>query len=176
MKLQITRGASLQGMALAHPAALVATWFGAGLLPFAPGTWGTLAALPFAWIVQTWFGALGLAVATVLITLAGIWASGVMIRHLGREDPGLVCVDEVAGVFLTLIFAPRTWWAYALAFVLFRAVDIVKPFPAGWCDKHLHGGLGAMLDDVTAAIWSAAALWLIATYVPVERILASFSL
>jgi phosphatidylglycerophosphatase A len=100
----------------------------------------------------------------------------VLIRHLGREDPGLVVVDEVAGMFLTLVAAPRTWWAYAIGFVLFRVVDIVKPFPAGWCDRHLHGGLGAMLDDVAAALWSLAALWLIATYVPVERLLGAIGL
>jgi phosphatidylglycerophosphatase A len=176
MKLQITRGASLQGMGLWHPAALIGTWFGAGLLPLAPGTWGSLAALPFAWLVQRWYGGFGLAVATVLITVVGIWASDVLIRHLGREDPGLVVVDEVAGMFLTLIAAPQTWWAYAIGFVLFRAADIVKPFPAGWCDTRLHGGLGAMLDDVAAALWSLAAMWLIATYVPVERILAAIGL
>lgn len=176
MKLQITRGASLKGMALGHPAALIGTWFGAGLLPLTPGTWGSLAALPFAWVVQLWFGWIGLLVATVLITVAGIWASGALIRHLGREDPGLVVIDEVAGMFLTLVAAPHTWWAYAIGFVLFRIVDIVKPFPAGWCDTQLHGGLGAMLDDVAAALWSLAALWLIATYVPVEQILGTVGL
>ena len=176
MKLQITRDASLQGMPLSHPAAFIATWGGVGLLPFAPGTWGTLAALPCAWVIHMLFGWTGLAAATLVVTLAGIWASGEVIRHLGREDPGLVCVDEVAGTLLTLIFAPRTWWAYAGAFVLFRVADVVKPFPASWCDRNLHGGAGAMLDDVAAALWSALALWLIATFIPVERILASLGL
>ena len=176
MKLQITRGANLQGMALSHPAALIGTWFGAGLLPLTPGTWGSLAALPVAWFVQLWFGWFGLAVATVVITGVGIWASDVLIRHLGREDPGLIVVDEVAGMFLTLIAAPHTWWGFAIAFVLFRAADIIKPFPADWCDKQLHGGLGTMLDDVVAALWSLAAMWLIATYVPVERILGAIGL
>lgn len=170
MKFQPThRG--LNGASLADPATLAATWFGVGLIPIASGTWGSLAALPFAWIIHLWFGAIGLLIGTAAVAALGVWASDVVIRRLGREDPGAIVIDEVAGMWLTLILAPRTWWAYAIGFVLFRAADIVKPWPAGWADRHLHGGLGAMADDMLAALWSALALHLIVTFVPVARVL-----
>lgn len=170
MKFQPTHN-GLNGASLAAPATLVATWFGVGLIPFAAGTWGSLAALPFAWFIHGWFGPIGLLAATALVAIGGVWASARVIARTGKQDPGAVVIDEVAGMWLTLALAPRVWWAYAIGFVLFRVVDIVKPWPAGWADRSLHGGIGAMADDLLAAIWSALALWLIVTYVPVARVL-----
>ncbi|MBC8268055.1 MAG: phosphatidylglycerophosphatase A [Rhodospirillaceae bacterium] len=150
--------------ALSDPAVLLATWFGSGLLPIMPGTWGSLAALPFAWALHITFGWSGMALAALAAFVIGIWASNAYISRLGGDDPGPVVIDEVAGQWLTLVpaaylapFAPDLI-TYLVAFVLFRIADIFKPWPASWADRTIHGGLGIMLDDILAAIYSGLAL------------------
>jgi len=143
-----------------HPASLIATWFGAGRLPFMPGTWGSLAALPFAWIIAWLFGARALLVAATLIFLVGWWAAAVVSRASGVADAGAIVVDEVAGQWLTLVVTPPDLLAYAAGFVLFRIFDIVKPWPARWEDEHLGGGFGVMADDIVAGFYAATALLL----------------
>lgn len=175
-KLKLRPGPLPAGISTLHPAVIVATWLWSGRMPMAAGTWGSLAALPFAWVIQTYYGLAGMVVALIAITLAGIWASNVMVERGDVRDPGFIVVDEVAGMFLTLLAAPRVWWAYLLGFLLFRVADIVKPFPANWCDANIHGGLGVMLDDLVAAIYSAIAVWLIVRYVPVDNVLRSLGL
>lgn len=134
-----------------HPASLAATWFGAGLLPWIPGTWGSAAALPFAWVLMTLGGPLALLAATVICFGFGWWASSVYVRLTGTEDPGEVVIDEVAGQWLVLLAAPLDPLSYAIAFVLFRIFDIWKPWPVSWADRKIGGGLGIMLDDILAA-------------------------
>lgn len=165
MKLKLRPGRLPEGLPLRHPASLLATWFGVGLMPVAPGTWGSLAALPVAWLVEHTTGRLGLAVALVLVVAAGIWASGTVVRVGRARDPGLIVIDEVAGMFLTLLFTPLTWLGVSVAFLLFRAADIVKPFPANWCDANVHGGLGVMLDDLVAGLYAGVVAWLFMEYV-----------
>ncbi len=142
-----------------HPASLIATWFGSGLLPKIPGTWGSLAALPFAaglaWLGGPWL----LAAAAVAVFLLGIWASDLYARRLGREDPGSVVVDEVAGQWLTLAPLALAFEYYLPGFLLFRLFDILKPWPVSWADRKLKGGFGIMADDILAAGYAAAALW-----------------
>jgi phosphatidylglycerophosphatase A len=136
---------------LRDPAILLATWFGAGRMHFAPGTWGSLAALPFAWGL-TWAGGWPLLLAaTVAVFLVGWWAASRYIAASGITDPGAVVIDEVAGQWLVLLLTPLDPALYFIGFVLFRALDITKPWPASWADRDLHGGLGVMLDDVLAA-------------------------
>jgi phosphatidylglycerophosphatase A len=149
------------GLPFGHPAVLLATWFGAGLLPGAPGTWGSLAALPFAWLIAGYFGATGLLVAAAAAFLVGCWAAGVVSRAGGVQDPGAVVIDEVAGQWLVLAATPPHLVAYAIGFLLFRVADIVKPFPANWADRSVHGGLGVMLDDAFAAVYAGLALLLL---------------
>ncbi len=159
-----------QGGGLNNPAILIATWFGSGLLPKAPGTWGSLAALPFAWALHLTGGWVGLALATLAVFFIGIWASNGYVARLGGEDPGSVVIDEVAGQWLTLI--PAAYLSpnapdlitYAIAFGLFRLADIFKPWPASWADRTIKGGLGIMVDDIIAAIFSAAGLTLFMVY------------
>lgn len=130
---------------------LLATWFGAGLLPVMPGTWGSLAALPFAWAIHSLWGAAGLACA-IGITFAIGWRVAAEVANASAtRDPGAVVIDEVAAQWLVLLALPRDPLAYALAFVVFRIFDIWKPWPVRWADRHVHGGLGIMLDDVFAA-------------------------
>jgi phosphatidylglycerophosphatase A len=146
---------------LRHPAGLIATWFGVGLMPRAPGTWGSLAALPFAWAIAWAGGVWALAMATLAVALAGWWAADRYIAAHGREDPGDIVVDEVAGQWLTLLPAATDIGLFAAGFVFFRLADILKPWPAGWADRRLHGGLGCVLDDLLAALYSGLAVLLL---------------
>ena len=139
--------------------AALATWFGAGLLPWAPGTWGSLAALPFAWAIERQAGQAGLAVAAAAVFALGCWAAGRYERRAGRRDPGAIVIDEVAGQWLTLAAVPASVWSYAAGFALFRAADILKPWPARLAERRLPGGLAVMADDAAAAAYAGAALW-----------------
>ena len=144
-----------------HPALLIASWFGAGRLPVAPGTWGSLAALPFAWVIAWLFGPRALLLAALALFLIGWWAAGRVARISAVADPGSVVVDEVVGQWLTLVVAPRLLIAYVAGFLLFRLFDIVKPWPARWIDRNVGGGLGIMGDDVVAGFYAATALLLL---------------
>jgi phosphatidylglycerophosphatase A len=146
------------GITLFHPATLAATWFGAGLLPKAPGTWGSAAALPFAWALARFGGGWALAAASLACFLIGWWASAVYVRRTGADDPSEVVIDEVAGQWLVLAAAPLDPLSYALGFVLFRLFDVWKPWPVRWADQQVGGGLGVMLDDMLAAAYAVAVL------------------
>jgi phosphatidylglycerophosphatase A len=142
------------GLPLRHPAVLLATGCGAGLLPGMPGTWGSLVALPCAWAIRTLAGDTALAAASCLAFVAGCWASARVARASGRPDPGFIVIDEVAAQWLVLLAAPLDWRAYAAAFLLFRLFDIAKPWPIRRIERCVKGGLGIMLDDVAAAFYA----------------------
>lgn len=149
-----------------HPATILATWFGAGKLPLAPGTWGSLAALPFAWGLA-WLGGPGALLAGAAVVLGvGIWASNRVIQASGAKDPGEIVIDEVAGQWLALAAAPLDPLAYAAGFALFRVFDIFKPWPAGWIDAKMGGGAGIMLDDIIAGAYAGVALYFTVPYLP----------
>jgi phosphatidylglycerophosphatase A len=97
------------------------------------------------------------ALAIVVVVAAGVWSGGVAERHFGRTDPGQVVIDEVAGMLVTLFLNPVGWLGAVVAFVLFRAADIVKPFPARRFER-LPGGFGIMADDVMAGVYANLAL------------------
>ncbi|MGE0745324.1 MAG: phosphatidylglycerophosphatase A [Rhodospirillales bacterium] len=146
------------GLSFWDPISLVSTWFGAGLLPGAPGTWGSLAALPVGWAVIDHAGRGWLAAAALGLFVLGWWATDAFVRHAAVQDPGSIVVDEVAAQLLVLTAAPLAPVWFAVAFVLFRIADIWKPWPVSWADRRLHGGFGVMADDLLAAIYAAAAL------------------
>jgi phosphatidylglycerophosphatase A len=152
-------------MNLRDPAVLLATGFGVGLLPAAPGTWGSLAALPFAWILQVWVGPWGLATAIVFVFVAGLWSVGRIVGGPSGNDPGPVVIDEVAGQWLTLLVVPPHPMLYLAGFLLFRLADILKPWPVGWADRTVKGALGVMIDDILAALYAGAALALLAWWI-----------
>lgn len=138
-------------------AELFATWFYVGKSPYAPGTAGSLAALPLAWIVQQHFGNDGLVVISIVLFFMGWWASSTYMRNSRTaHDPREIVIDEVAGQCLLLACLPQSLPAYSVGFLLFRAFDIVKPWPVSWLDAHIHGGLGVMLDDIAAALYPVA--------------------
>jgi phosphatidylglycerophosphatase A len=138
---------------------LIALWFGCGRVPVAPGTAGTLGALPL-YLAVRGLGAPGILLAALVVTVIGIWAAGVVAQDRGTTDPQIVVVDEVAGVLVALAVAPPTWAGVASAVLLFRLFDVTKPFPARAAER-LHGGLGIVLDDIVAGIWAAAGVLLL---------------
>ena len=142
-----------------HPAFLIATWFGSGLLPRIPGTWGSAAALPFAWAIMWAGGPWALLVGAVLAFAVGVWAAGMYSKHSGIKDAGPIVIDEVAGQWLTLIPASLDPVLFIIGFFLFRVADILKPWPANWADRVLDGGLGVMLDDIFAGIYAGLGLY-----------------
>lgn len=161
MAKQTTWGAAKPRLSLKHPACMVSTWFGVGLIPVAPGTWGSLAALPLAWVIQNVAGPYALLAASALVFALGWWASTVFVAHSDVSDPQTIVVDEVAGQLLVLAFAPTEFWPYLAGLVLFRVFDIAKPWPARWADRSLKGGLGVMLDDVFAGIYGAVFIFVL---------------
>jgi phosphatidylglycerophosphatase A len=136
---------------LAHPAHFIALGFGAGLAPVAPGTFGTLLAIPFA----AWLGTLGsdavFGAAIVLLGALGIWAAEVTGRDLGAADHGAIVWDEVVAFLLVLFFVGDDPLRIAFAFLVFRLFDILKPPPIRALDRALKSGVGVMLDDLVAA-------------------------
>lgn len=151
------------GLSFRHPAVLLSTWFGSGLIPIASGTWGSAAALPFAYVILLAGGPVAgpyvLAAAAVLIFLVGVWSADLYSRRLGVSDPGAIVIDEVAGQWLTLTVAPPEILPFVIGFFLFRLFDVIKPWPASWADRSVKGGFGVMLDDVFAGIYAAIVLW-----------------
>jgi phosphatidylglycerophosphatase A len=149
--------AALRRKVLRDPVCFLAFGLGTGLAPKAPGTVGTLLALPLAWLTLSQSMEIRLVVAIALVG-AGVWLSGEAARRIGVHDhPGIVW-DEVAGMYLVLLVAPATVAGWALAFGLFRLFDIWKPWPIRDLDHRLHGGVGIMLDDLVAALYAALLL------------------
>jgi phosphatidylglycerophosphatase A len=141
-----------------------ATWFGAGLLPWAPGTWGSLLALPFAWALMAAGGVALLLAAAALVFALGLWAADRYMRAVGLHDPGAIVIDEVAGQWLTLAVAPLDPLAYLAGFLLFRIFDVLKPWPASWLDRRVGGAFGVMIDDIAAAVYAGGALAILVTW------------
>ncbi|MDP6485737.1 MAG: phosphatidylglycerophosphatase A [Alphaproteobacteria bacterium] len=154
-------GSSLPGnLSLSDPAVLLATWFGSGLIRKAPGTWGSLAALPCAWLVVRDFGTWGLTAAIVLVFLCGWWAASRIEAKTGTSDPQYIVIDEVAGQGLALLFVPLDLYLYLVGFLLFRFFDILKPWPLHAMETRLKGGLGVMADDLAAGAYTALLLYI----------------
>jgi phosphatidylglycerophosphatase A len=143
---------------LLDPVHFLALGCGAGLSPWAPGTAGSLVALAIAFVVPRPALAWALGLAAVIIA-AGIWICGASARKLGIHDPPAIVLDEIVAMFLLTIIIPRELAWYAAAFALFRFFDIVKPWPIRDLDHRLSGGLGIMLDDLVAALFAGACLW-----------------
>jgi phosphatidylglycerophosphatase A len=136
---------------------VLGTWFGCGYVPYAPGTAGTLGAVPLYWVLRGYGGWVVFGVAMVL-TVLGIWAADIVAKDSGLKDPQLVVIDEVAGVLCTLAVAPLTWAGLITGVVLFRIFDQFKPWPARAAERKLPGGYGIVLDDIAAGAWGAAVL------------------
>ena len=148
---------SVSQIVLRNPIHILSFGFGAGLSPIAPGTMGTLIAIPIFLVLVTFSPILYLLLIAILFFI-GCWASGETAKALNVHDhPGIV-IDEIVGYLITMLFVPVTWYWVILGFLLFRLFDIWKPWPVSIADKKLKGGLGIMLDDVLAALYSLLSL------------------
>jgi len=143
----------LRRVALRTPTGFLAFGFGSGLARHAPGTVGTLAAVPFGWLLKQ-LPASGYGAALLALFLLGVYVCGAASRRLGRHDPGGIVWDEMVGFWLTVALVPVSWPWWLAAFLLFRFFDIVKPWPIRQLETRLPGGLGIMFDDVIAAVYA----------------------
>jgi phosphatidylglycerophosphatase A len=139
---------------LSRPAHFIAFGFGAGLAPVAPGTLGTLLALPLYWLVQPRVEPLEFLVVLAVLFGLGVWACEMTGRALGVHDHGGMVWDETVAFLLVLFFTPAETAWQAAAFALFRAFDILKPPPIRYYDRTLKSGFGAMFDDLVAALYT----------------------
>lgn len=147
----------LREVTFSSPSGFLAFGFGSGLAPVAPGTFGTLAALPFVPLLKAMPYAWQLLTVAAALIL-GIWICDAASRKLGVHDHGGIVWDEIAAYWLCVLFIPYQWPWLLAAFVVFRFFDIIKPWPIGWADKKVSGGFGIMVDDVLAAVWTIAIL------------------
>jgi len=158
-----TTPSSSPSVLLRHPLGWIASGFGSGFSPRAPGTVGTAAAL-LPWL---WLRALPLpyyALAIVIAFAIGVWASNWVVRRSGMQDPQVVVWDEFVGVWIALVAAPSGWIWMLAGFALFRLFDIWKPWPVSWADEKIGGGLGVMLDDVFAGIYALIVMQVVAYF------------
>lgn len=142
---------------LRSPTLLLAFGFGSGLSPKAPGTIGTLAAIPLWWLLAQLPLTSYLAI-VFISAVAGIYICGSGAKTLGVHDHGGIVWDEFVGFWIAMAALPVTWTSLILGFVLFRLFDILKPWPISWLDKKVSGGFGIMIDDIVAGIASALVL------------------
>lgn len=145
-------------------AVLIATVGGVGYAPVAPGTFGSAAGILIYWLTRGWPVEWQMAL-IVVVTVVGIWASTRAAKHFGKEDPGFVVIDEVAGQLVTLAFTGAGLTATIFAFFVFRVLDIIKPFPADRFER-LHGGTGIMADDLMAGVYGCVIVHLAMRFVP----------
>lgn len=150
---------------LKDPVQLLALGFGTGLVPVAPGTAGTLLAVFPAWLIMAWPWPYGIALVALLFAV-GVWLCGESARRLGAHDHPAIVWDEIVGLLATSLAAPAGGAGLAAAFVLFRAFDIVKPWPIRDVDHSLRGGIGIMLDDLIAAGYGAVCLLMYQYFFP----------
>jgi len=147
---------------LAHPAHVIASGFGVGLLRFAPGTWGSLLAIPLTlWLLPA-YGDVGLGLIVLGGFAVGVWASDITGKRLGVPDHGCIVWDEVIAQMLVLWMVPALTWPWILfGFILFRVFDVIKLPPAKYFDTKWKNGLGVMMDDIAAAFHSVIVLALV---------------
>jgi phosphatidylglycerophosphatase A len=134
-------------------ALIFSSWFGTGLLPMAPGTFGTLAAVPPV-IIVNYLGALYSTIFLIALIPLSIWASRISQQLLEKDDPAEVVIDEAAGLLVAVFLIPFSLLGFIMAFFLFRVFDILKPYPIGIIDKRIKGGAGIVLDDIVAGIYA----------------------
>ena len=145
-------------------ALFIATFFGAGLSKKAPGTMGSLATLPLAFLTAYCFGFDGIFYAALIVFIIGVTAIYYATEHEKQKDLSKIVIDETAGQAITLLAAGTNIYLYVIGFILFRIFDISKPLLIGWADRKISGGLGIMLDDIIAGVFGGLILWGIKIY------------
>jgi phosphatidylglycerophosphatase A len=146
-----------------NPVHFFAFGLGSGAAPVAPGTFGTLAAVLLYLPLQL-LSPLSYLLVVILAFIVGVWLCAVTSEDLGVHDHSGIVWDEFVGYWITMLAAPAGWVWIVAGFILFRFFDILKPWPVSWADNHIHGGLGIMLDDVIAGVYSLVSLQLLALF------------
>jgi phosphatidylglycerophosphatase A len=159
----LTKQQELKKVVLGSPAGFLAFGFGSGLSPFAPGTMGTLVAIPFIFALRG-LGTPGFWIALLLLFVLGVGLCGYVSRQLGVHDHGGIVWDEMVGYWLAAAFVPLQWPWLLAAFVLFRIFDIFKPWPIRQLDEKVSGGFGIMIDDIVAALFTLIILAVFQVY------------
>lgn len=149
-----------QRVSLKNPWHFLALGFGSGLAPKAPGTFGTLAAVPLVWLCSVYLPFSYFLILTVLFSIVGIWICGKTADDMQVHDDSSIVWDEVVGMMITMLAVPMNWHTLLIGFILFRIFDIAKPWPISYLDKHVHGGFGIMADDVLAGVFALACMHL----------------
>jgi len=140
-----------------NPIHFIASGFGVGALPWIPGTWGTLLAIPIYLALEAMLNPLGYLLVLIGLIIMGVWATGVTAKACGDTDPGFIVWDEIVGFLLAMFLAPNDWsWIWS-AFILFRVFDILKPWPIKWIETKFTGGYGIVFDDLMAGLY----VWII---------------
>ena len=145
---------------LSNPVHFLALGFGSGLAPKAPGTFGTLAAIPLFLLLAPLDNMIYLTL-IILMSVTGVYICGKAAKDAGVHDHGAIVWDEFVGLLITMFLMPVTWQTILVGFALFRFFDILKPWPISYLDKNCHGGLGIMLDDIVAGIAAWVCMMLI---------------
>ncbi|AMJ99059.1 phosphatidylglycerophosphatase [Alteromonas macleodii] len=152
-------------VSMKNPVHFLALGFGSGLIPFMPGTFGSLAALPLL-IACSQISIISFIALTLIFSVVGIYLCGKTADDMQVHDHGSIVWDEIAGMFVTFLFVPISASSLLVGFVLFRLFDILKPWPIGIIDKRLHGGTGIMLDDLIAGAMACGCLHLLIAFWP----------
>ena len=140
-----------------YPLHALATGFGTGLLPMAPGTFGSVLGVGAVWLLAP-LGDAWYALITLVLWFAGVFICGVTARDYGAVDPGLIVYDEVVGFLAAMYLLPTTWRWLLAGFIIYRVFDVWKPFPIGWVEENLGIGSGIIADDVVAGLYTLAIL------------------
>ncbi len=140
-------------------ALVLSTWFGSGCLPIAPGSFGTLAAVPLILVLNN-FGIWYSAFTLLIVVGIAVWSAGLTEDLLEKKDPSEIVIDEVAGFLLATALLPFSWLSLGLVFFLFRFFDILKPYPIKHLER-LRGGIGIVMDDILAGLYACAGTWVI---------------
>ncbi|MCL1078843.1 phosphatidylglycerophosphatase A [Parashewanella spongiae] len=152
-----TQDTHVKKLSLKNPIHFLALGFGSGLAAKAPGTFGTLAALPV-FLLLSFLPVSSYILVTIIVSVVGIYICDKAARDMGVHDHGAIVWDEVAGLLTTLIAVPMQWQWILVGFALFRFFDIIKPWPIKWLDAKVSGGFGIMIDDIVAGIFSLVCL------------------
>ncbi len=154
----------LKCLSLKNPIHFLSLGFGSGLAPIAPGTFGSLAAIPV-YLLLMFAGMPIYIAATVLFAILGFWFCGYTAQALKTHDHPAIVWDEVVGMLITLFYFPLSYSTVIIGFLYFRVFDIIKPWPIKWLDQKVHGGIGIMLDDMLAGVFAWCALYLTHQYI-----------
>lgn len=161
LKQEDTTISELKLSNLRDPAVFWASGLGVGFARPAPGTWGSIFAVAIWWLLLSELGIASQAAVIAIYLVSAVVACQRVCTRYGVDDASEMVADEVVGMWIALLTAPKVWWICLVALALFRLMDVLKPGPVGWLDSRIKGGIGVILDDVVAGAFVCAFIWLL---------------